>query len=39
MTTEKIGYGAGTRDFPEHSNVLRLTVGETVEAGPSVGRE
>src|SRR5208283_2468435 len=35
MTTEKIGYGAGTRDFPRHANVLRLTVGETVEAGVS----
>ena len=35
MTTEKIGYGAGTRDFPRHANVLRLTVGETVESGVS----
>ncbi len=25
---EKMGYGAGTRDFPEQPNVLRLTVGE-----------
>jgi pyridinium-3,5-bisthiocarboxylic acid mononucleotide nickel chelatase len=33
MTTEKIGYGAGARDFAGHSNVLRLTVGETLEAG------
>src|ERR1017187_10460681 len=33
MTTEKIGYGAGARDFPHHSNVLRLTVGEIVESG------
>ena len=33
MTTEKIGYGAGARDFPEHSNVLRLTIGEMVEPG------
>jgi pyridinium-3,5-bisthiocarboxylic acid mononucleotide nickel chelatase len=31
MLTERIGYGAGTRDFPQHSNVLRLTVGETAE--------
>ena len=29
MTTDKIGYGAGSRDLPGHSNVLRLTVGET----------
>jgi uncharacterized protein (TIGR00299 family) protein len=33
MTTDKIGYGAGTRDFPNHSNVLRLTVGETINSG------
>src|SRR4030095_6330792 len=26
---EKIGYGAGTRDFSAHPNVLRLTVGES----------
>jgi uncharacterized protein (DUF111 family) len=30
MKTEKIGYGAGTRDFPHHSNVLRLVVGESI---------
>lgn len=28
MKIEKSGYGAGTRDFPGHPNVLRLTVGE-----------
>ena len=28
MTIEKSGYGAGTRDFPGHANVVRLTVGE-----------
>lgn len=28
---EASGYGAGTRDFPSHANVLRLTVGESVE--------
>jgi uncharacterized protein (TIGR00299 family) protein len=33
MTTEKIGYGAGSRDFPRHSNVLRISVGEAVESG------
>jgi uncharacterized protein (TIGR00299 family) protein len=33
MTTDQIGYGAGVRDFPKHSNVLRLTVGETAESG------
>jgi pyridinium-3,5-bisthiocarboxylic acid mononucleotide nickel chelatase len=30
MKIEKSGYGAGTRDFPGHPNVLRLTIGETV---------
>lgn len=28
MTIEKSGYGAGSRDFPGHANVLRLTIGE-----------
>ena len=28
MNIEKAGYGAGSRDFPEHPNVLRLTIGE-----------
>lgn len=28
MTVEKIGYGAGTREFPGHPNVVRLTIGE-----------
>ena len=28
MTIEKAGYGAGTRDFPAHANVLRITIGE-----------
>jgi uncharacterized protein (TIGR00299 family) protein len=28
MRIEKSGYGAGSRDFPGHPNVLRLTVGE-----------
>ena len=28
LKIEKMGYGAGTRDFPEQPNVLRLTVGE-----------
>jgi pyridinium-3,5-bisthiocarboxylic acid mononucleotide nickel chelatase len=30
MNIEKTGYGAGTRDFAGHANVLRLTVGETL---------
>jgi uncharacterized protein (TIGR00299 family) protein len=28
MTIEKSGYGAGTRDFPGHANVVRLIIGE-----------
>src|ERR1700675_3232920 len=29
MKIEKSGYGAGTRDFPDHPNLLRITTGET----------
>jgi pyridinium-3,5-bisthiocarboxylic acid mononucleotide nickel chelatase len=32
MKVEKAGYGAGTREFPDHPNLLRLTIGETVQA-------
>jgi pyridinium-3,5-bisthiocarboxylic acid mononucleotide nickel chelatase len=32
MKIEKAGYGAGTREFPEHPNLLRLTIGEAVLA-------
>jgi uncharacterized protein (TIGR00299 family) protein len=28
MKIERSGYGAGTRDFPGHPNVVRLTIGE-----------
>jgi hypothetical protein len=28
MKIEKSGYGAGSRDFPGHPNVVRLTIGE-----------
>jgi len=28
MKVEKIGYGAGSRDFSGHANVVRLTIGE-----------
>jgi pyridinium-3,5-bisthiocarboxylic acid mononucleotide nickel chelatase len=28
MKIDKSGYGAGTREFPEHPNLLRLTIGE-----------
>jgi len=30
MRIEKAGYGAGTRDFPGHANVVRLTIGEAL---------
>lgn len=29
MTTESMGYGAGTREYPDFPNVLRVLVGET----------
>ncbi len=32
MRTNIIGYGAGTRDFAGHANVLRICVGELAEA-------
>ncbi len=32
MKIEKAGYGAGTRDFPDHPNLFRLTIGEAVSA-------
>lgn len=28
MKIERAGYGAGTRDFPAHANVLRITIGD-----------
>src|SRR2546425_517784 len=38
MTLERIGYGAGTKNFPEQPNVLRLFVG-TVEQESGVGSQ
>jgi uncharacterized protein (TIGR00299 family) protein len=32
MTILKAGYGAGSRDFPGHANVVRITVGEVQTA-------
>ncbi len=32
MKIEKTGYGAGTREFPEHPNLLRLTIGEAADS-------
>ena len=31
MKVERIGYGAGTKDFPHHPNLARLFVGQSVE--------
>jgi pyridinium-3,5-bisthiocarboxylic acid mononucleotide nickel chelatase len=31
MRIEKAGYGAGTRDFPGHANVLRIIAGELLD--------
>ena len=36
MRVAKTGYGAGTRDFAEHANVVRLTIGE---AQPGISSE
>jgi uncharacterized protein (TIGR00299 family) protein len=36
MTVERVGYGAGSRDFPTTPNVLRVLVGQTV--GRAVGQ-
>jgi uncharacterized protein (TIGR00299 family) protein len=32
MTTESTGYGAGTREYPDFPNVLRVLIGETEAA-------
>jgi uncharacterized protein (TIGR00299 family) protein len=32
MKIEKSGYGAGSREFPGHPNVVRLTLGETASS-------
>ena len=32
MKVERIGYGAGAKDFPTHPNIARLFVGQGVEA-------
>ena len=39
MTTEKIGYGAGSRDFAGHPNVLRISIGEAALAQMESPRE
>jgi uncharacterized protein (TIGR00299 family) protein len=40
MKIEKSGYGAGTRDFPGHANVVRLTLGEAeLEFAANISQE
>ena len=39
MTTDRIGCGAGSRDFPGHPNVLRISIGETHIAEAAVAEE
>ena len=34
MTVERVGYGAGSRDFPSTPNVLRVLVGQLAEVAP-----
>jgi len=36
MTVERVGYGAGQRDWPDRPNVLRLTIGESAGTGLQV---
>ncbi|MBS0264332.1 MAG: nickel pincer cofactor biosynthesis protein LarC [Planctomycetes bacterium] len=33
LTIERVGYGAGTKDFTDRANVLRLIVGQTTDIG------
>ena len=37
MTTKQIGYGAGSRNFKRHANVLRVSIGETVDVTTTAG--
>jgi hypothetical protein len=40
MTIERTGYGAGSRNFPGHANVVRLTVGQArPELAAKTGQE
>lgn len=38
MTVDAIGTGAGSRDFPDHPNVVRLFVGTAASAAPAHGQ-
>jgi hypothetical protein len=37
MTLETVGYGAGSRDFKGHSNVLRISIGESAGIAATSG--
>jgi pyridinium-3,5-bisthiocarboxylic acid mononucleotide nickel chelatase len=37
MTTEQIGYGAGSRNFDGHANVLRIAIGQTADIATTTG--
>ncbi len=37
MTIQQSGYGAGSREFPEHPNLLRLTIGEASAVDSKTG--
>ncbi|HET9400970.1 MAG TPA: nickel pincer cofactor biosynthesis protein LarC [Candidatus Acidoferrales bacterium] len=39
MMSSAIGYGAGAADFKEHANVLRITIGESLEQHTSAWDE
>lgn len=34
MVIERVGYGAGSRDFPDRPNLLRIVTGTMVQGGP-----
>lgn len=35
LTLERVGYGAGTADFPERPNVVRIVLGEATASDPT----
>jgi uncharacterized protein (DUF111 family) len=37
MRVKQIGYGAGSRDFAKHPNVLRVLVGRALPRGDRAG--
>jgi pyridinium-3,5-bisthiocarboxylic acid mononucleotide nickel chelatase len=39
MTSAAVGYGAGSADFKEHANVVRITIGESLVAQTSAWDE